>query len=626
MSCKRIFAAVLASALLYGCGTGDSPKTYGPSATAGTTTATSATTLSVSLTATPSTLTFLATSSVQATVRKSDGSNAPDGTIVLFRLSSSTAGSITSQATTFNGTATATFTAGSTAGTVTVTAEASGATATVDITIEAPSAGSITFVSATPQVIGLKGSGQTETSTLTFQVNDTSGNAVSDGTTVSFVMSGPSGGRLPSDGGEYIGSLDSSPTTASASTVSGKATVTLKSGTVAGPVTVTASVTVDGQTLSASSNVISIGGGIPSATHFSLAASTLNIPGVVDGGADYINKETTISAFVADRFGNYNVLQGTSVSFYTEAGAIDRSSTTDASGSTSVKLRSQLPYPADVAIDSTETAMINSVNSTFGLSIPTDGSVHPRDGWVTVLATVQGEEAFLDENGNGLFDRSYSTTACPQDMTCECDGGTTDGYSTYVTGGSTCTTGKRSEGFTDLSEPFIDKDDDGSRDDGQTSGNPFEEYIDANGNGQFDGPSGVWDGPGCKSNCQTSKMIWQSQTVAFTTNSSYCAVSPTSFTIADGKSETFKFLLGDYNLNSLVGGTKITLSATVGNLSPTSYTLPDSVPDGPLILTFTLSDPTSGDTDAAASSTIEVTVTSSDVVTCSSVSVSGTVD
>ena len=56
----------------------------------------------------------------------------------------------------------------------------------------------------------------------------------------------------------------------------------------------------------------------------------------------------TIEAWMADRFGNYNILQGTSVSFATDAGAIDTSNVTDAFGITDSVYRTQNPMPTDV--------------------------------------------------------------------------------------------------------------------------------------------------------------------------------------------------------------------------------------------------------------------------------------
>lgn len=566
----------------------------------------------ISVTATPSTITTTQTSSIQATITTALGANVADGTTVSFTISSSIYGSITESATTSSGIATATFTAASVPGTVIVTASvAGGLSNTATIVIVAPATGSIVYTGTTASVLGIKGAGQTETATLTFAVKDINGNPVIDGTSVSFTMSGPGGGRLPDNGGEYIGDMDATPTAAIVSTSGGDAVINLHSGSVAGPVIISASVTSGDQTISASSAVISIGGGLPSASHFNLATTKFNLPGLAVS-----NSQATISAYIADRFGNYNVLTGTSVSFYTEAGAIDRSYITDATGATSVTFRTQAPAPADVSPTTAETALIDSLNATYNLNIPYTTSY--RDGWSTVLATVQGEEAFLDENGNGLFDGSYSATACPTGYTCQCSTGS-------VAGPASCSSGNRSEGFIDIGEPFIDKNDSSSRDNGQVSGSPFEEFIDINGNGAYNGPNGVWDGPGCAgANCLTSKVIWTSIILGFTGNAAYCEISPAIFAINSGGSQTFSFMVGDVNANMLVGGTTITVAATEGKLAgQTSYTIPDGIPYGPIELSFTLSDEDSDITSEP--STITITVTSGDVVTCGTVVITGTV-
>jgi adhesin/invasin len=570
---KKVLLLLMILIFIYSCGGGGSGSSSLPS-TNPTDTGDEAGTIggaaSITLTATPSSLTVKGTSSITATVLDSSGANVPDGTKVYFTVSDSTLGTITASATTSSGSAIATFTASSTAGTITITAKSGNVSGTISITISAASAGSIEFVSAEPSVIGIKGSGQTETSTVKFLVKDVNGDAVTDGTAVDFTMNGPSGGNLPSEGGEYIGDSDSTPTTASGSTVNGYVSVILHSGKVAGTVTIIA--TVSGTSLSSSSSTISIGGGVASAGHFTLATTKKNLPGLV-----IANDQATITAYVADRFGNYNLLEGTSVSFYTEAGAIDRSNTTDSTGATSVTFRTQDPMPADVAIQSWETSLINRLNSTYSLSIPTDGSVHPRDGWVTVLAVVQGEEAFDDANGNGMYDLG--------------------------------------ESFTDLGEPFIDKDNDGVRD----SSNPFEEYIDVNGNGQYDGPNGVWDGPDCTaSGCQKSKMIWKGITLAFTGNYTYCKATPSSFSLGSGATQSFSFMVGDENTNELISGTTISVTTTVGTLSGrTSYTLIDGVPTGPTEISFTLKNATCTTCANSNSGTITVTVTPpSSVVGC----------
>ena len=94
---------------------------------------------------------------------------------------------------------------------------------------------------------------------------------------------------------------------------------------------------------------------------------------------------------------------------------------TDESGLTTVKFRTQWPIPVNVtpavAGDPVSNAFFND------LSEPSATTYNPRDGWATILATVQGEEGFEDINGNGIYDAG--------------------------------------EKFTDTGEPFIDKNDDG---------------------------------------------------------------------------------------------------------------------------------------------------------------------
>ncbi|MEK6725263.1 MAG: hypothetical protein AABY54_01745 [Deltaproteobacteria bacterium] len=574
--------AIVFLSMLYSCGGSGLPENNGGvAASIGTGSGSgAATAANMEVTATPSTITTGTTSSIKAAVTTSTGGNVADGTAVSFTLSSSAMGTITSQAITSNGVASVTFTASTVPGTVTVTAKVGSLSNTAVIIISAPATGNVEFVSASPQKIGIKGSGQASTSTIKFLVKDINGNPAIDGTSVSFAMVGPGGGKLPSAGGEYIGDPDTTPTTASASTVSGYASTTLNSGSVAGTVTIAASVTSGSQVFSASSSAISIGGGLPSASHFNIATTKVNLPGLV-----WSNKTADISAFIADRFGNYNVLKSTTVSFYAEAGAIDSSNVTDESGLTTVKFRTQWPIPVNVtpavAGDPVSNAFFND------LSEPSATTYNPRDGWATILATVQGEEGFEDINGNGIYDAG--------------------------------------EKFTDTGEPFIDKNDDGCWNSGtikncngvvSASTDPFEEFIDANGNGVYDGANGVWDGPGCSvANCLTSKTIWVSLRLVFSGNPVYCDISPsTPFTITNGSSQAFTFTLGDENMNWLPSGTTVSISATIGTLSgTTSHTLTDRLSKGPLVISFVLTD---ADTDTTVdASTLTVTVTPTEGLT-----------
>lgn len=578
---------------------------------------------SVDLVPNPASITVFGTTTLSATV-KGAGQPVPDGRLVNFIISNGTFGSLSNTSgSTVGGVATTTFSAVSKPGSVAISATAAGAGATTTVNISPASTGSIQFVSAVPQVIGIQGSGQIATSTIIFSVKDVNGNPVADGTTVNFTMNGPGGGS-------YIGSTIGSQT-ATASTVIGNASVIIHGGSTAGPVTVIASTSVPGGgTISTSASQISIGGGVPSATHFDVAPTQINLPGLV-----ILNKQTDITAYVADRFGNYNVLAGTSVSFYTEAGAVDRLGITDSTGKTfaldpatgkissnPVVFRTQAPDPATVAIwgpsdPLNESALIASLNTIYGLGIPVGNAIHPRNGWVSVLATVQGEESFLDENGDGVFTRSYSASVCPPGYTCECDNGTPNTFAGCITsqpnGPSICANvatcalagfGNRSEGFIDISEPFIDANDDGCRNDSinkncggtlSASTDPFELFVDANTNGAYDPPNGKWDGPSCQTaGCQTTKMIWKTILLAFTGNAQYCAFGPVPLssinTIAYGSSQTFSFMVGDRFTNNLVPGTTVSVALSGGGTlaGQTSTTVGDGVPFGPTAISFTV--------------------------------------
>lgn len=316
-------------------------------------------------TASPGTISTFGNSSISVTVTDCN-SNPVSGVQITFSVSPATLGSVTATPpsspttnTNTGGAATATFTAGGVGGTASVRATTGSITSNpVSIPITTPTAGSIRFKSAVPQVIGVKGSGQEETSRVTFDVRDVTGNPVANGTQVNFSMAGPNctsvfgtAAVCPSPVGdpndEYIDPIV-------ASTVNGEATTIINSGKVAGVVTVTAAVA--GTNISTSATGVSIGGGIPSADNFQLSVSKVNIGGHVDLGG-YDDLELSVTAHMADRFGNKNVLGGSSVSFYTEAGHLFSSGitgapsldvTADASGSASVRLISQGTIPINV--------------------------------------------------------------------------------------------------------------------------------------------------------------------------------------------------------------------------------------------------------------------------------------
>ncbi len=483
----------------------------------------------ITLSASPSSLSALGTAAITATVTDTLGANVTDGTAVSFSVTTNPGlGIVSSTATTVSGIATATFTSGSAAGTVVITATAGGVTQTVSLTILGVNVGSIEFTSATPNAIGVKGSGQPETSIIAFTVRDVNGQLASDGTNVSFVLDGPNGGELL--------------TPLNGSTVDGVVLTTLQAGSVAGPARVTATTTVGATTISTGSTGVSIGGGVPNLPHMTITTTIFNLAGLSTA-----NLTTNITVYNADRFGNYNVLEGTSVSFYTEAGAMDASNVTDATGIATSVYRTQNPDP-----------LIYSVANPYGAgpAIPPFTTGDPANGQSAVIAVTRGEECFVDNNGNGVF----------------------DGGDTFPVG--TC----------DIGEPFIDENDNATHD-------ATEFYVDGNANGSYDAGNGVWDG---------NIMIWKRITLTLSGPVSTVISPPAGFAVPNAGSMAFRVCLADLNSNAPMGGGTVEITASKGTLfGGGELTIPD-IAGGPYCPQFTIEDNAPTDTDPPASLIISV--------------------
>ena len=488
----------------------------------------------VSAAASTTTLTADGTSKATITATVTKNGTALPGAVVSFSLGSNQYGILSAATglTGATGTATTDFQAGTTLGAVQISVLYDTASTTTAIgLIGAPStsaAGGIQFVSANPAAIGVQGSGLTTTSSITFKVTDSVGAAIA-GATVNFTMIGPAGGT-------YIGATPGATTATGITDTSGNVSVKLNSGNLAGSATINASVTQGGLTFSASSSVLSIGGAVPSGSHFSLATERHNLPGLVLDG--FTNK---LTVFLADRFSNSAVLQGTQVSFYTEAGAVNPSAALDATGFGTVSFRTQNPWP---------------VNSTVAPQPQTDG-------WVTVIAVVRGEESFVDANGNGVYDAG--------------------------------------EPFTDLGEPFVDANNDGIWNVGEffvdTNGNGVYNGP----NGKWDGPN-CSVAPANQAGCNSSPYIWVKNTLMFTGSIVNCTITASNlavngdFVVAAGGQTTFTISIGDVNFNHPVPGTVVKVTSNVGTLNgKTDFTVVDAVSSGPWTQTFRLA---SGSTPA----------------------------
>jgi len=247
---------------------------------------------------------------------------------------SASIGDITSNATTNSvGVAQAVFSSGE-VGYSTITAQAEGfnvyGKTTVVLIPGLPNSILLTF---DPPVIGVRKTGQNQTTLIEADVRDAKNNPVADGTNVIFrIVHGPGGG-------EFLSSQDSIPT------VDGKARVSLSSGTISGVVRIEAkTIGIGGQIISESSEIM-IQAGPPhmkdpsdfSTTHMTISAEVLNVWRV--------HGETTLTISVFDKYHN-PVPEGTAVYLTASGGGVEtKTAYTNEKGIINVTLHAGNPQP-----------------------------------------------------------------------------------------------------------------------------------------------------------------------------------------------------------------------------------------------------------------------------------------
>ena len=218
----------------------------------------------------------------------------------------------------------------------------------------------ILLLDVTNETVGVIESGSDEVSRITFQVADSSGSPVTldDQALVRFSL-----GQQPG-GGEFIAPTES------ATDNNGTVTVNLSSGTRAGVVQIIAEADVansDGsqRTIRSKPVAVTIHGGLPDQTHFTVGPQQFNFPGLIAFGI-----KNPVSVVVGDKWSN-PVRPGTSIHFESTHGVIEGSTQTDKEGGGTVNLISGNPFPTP-----------GSVRPSLGIGVveaETAGNVDPDD-------------------------------------------------------------------------------------------------------------------------------------------------------------------------------------------------------------------------------------------------------
>jgi hypothetical protein len=275
----------------------------------------------------------------------------------------------------------------------------------------------------------------------------------------------------------------------------------VQSGNVHTTVGVIATIAVGATTISTQSVSLTVTTGIADQDSFSLAAVTLNPEGAdIDGVID------VFTARLADRFNN-PVPDGTAVAFYTTGGSIQGSCTT-IKGACSVDWTSQNPRPVT--------------------------------GVVAILAVAIGEESFVDNNSNGVFDSGDT--------------------------------------FTDMPEAFLDPD----QNDMYTAG---EFYVDFDKNGSYSVGDGVFNGVLCAhpTLCSASSPPVESinvrlnHTIIMAESDAAISFSSDPIDVSISNQTVTITVVGDDAGNVMPNGTTVAVTTTNGSIVGTSsFTVPNT--------------------------------------------------
>jgi hypothetical protein len=387
---------------------------------------------------------------------------------------------------------------------------------------------SISFVEANPSKIFLKDSGGAQTSTVRFLVKGSTGAPIKN-IPLNFSLSTQLGGIAL--------------TAATATTDStGHASTVVQAGTI--PTAVEVIATDPASNITARSNKLSIGTGMPDQNSMSISASRFNPP-----GWDYDGEPVNITIRLADAFNNPPA-DGTSVQFLTEGGSIDTNCTT-INGTCTVIWKSQSPRPSN--------------------------------GRVTILATTVGNESFKDVNGDGLYTANTDIF-----------NSFTDGCSPNVPlSTAEATPGGNDQPCDDLGEAYLDENENGDFNTGASA----EDYVDFNMNGSRNIENGIYNGVLCSTEgltC-TKQPVTIRQDIVLSMSSEQPMTQngrllgqPEAIELSANETTMFTVTLADINGNAMPVGTTVSLSTSTASdvtinqsmttgvastLNPTSFTV-----------------------------------------------------
>ncbi|BCU63672.1 hypothetical protein F941_02733 [Acinetobacter bouvetii DSM 14964 = CIP 107468] len=243
---------------------------------------------------------------------------------------------------------------------VTASSPSSSSSVTTTLNIAAVAADSLVYTTTADVNLGIKNSGSAASSSIEFTLYANGVPARDKNVEVSLE-------KAPND--LHFVTLNNRSTQTLKSDSKGKIVVNLYPGNIPGPVEIKATL-VASPTVSAISKGVKVSSGRVTQNGVSLSVSKQSLRTDIDGDV------ATIVARMRDRTGN-PVPKDTVISFVSEGGKVDSNCMTDDKGVCSVTLTTQSP--------------------------------RPLDNRVTVLAYVEGDKSYIDNNGDNLYTAGTDT-------------------------------------------------------------------------------------------------------------------------------------------------------------------------------------------------------------------------